>query len=120
MQRYNYIALLILSTFLLKLLVVDTQWIIPALTGQEIHFNPFCVNKNPKGEAHDPAFTLEADHTVTGSLSGICTVQIVFDNQLAENAVSPFHEQIIHRSLDPDDIFREANYPPPQLPLAMA
>ena len=113
-QRYNYIALLILSTFLLKLMVVDTQWIITTLTGQEIHINPFCVNKNQKDDAHDPVFTLDADHTATGSLSGICTVQIILEHDTQKTSASPIHDQIIYRNLDQDEVFQDQNYPPPQ------
>src|SRR5690625_7968912 len=96
-QRYNYIALLILSTFLLKLMVVDSQWIITTLTGQEIHINPFCVNKNQKGDAHDPVFTLNADHTATGSLRGICTVQFILENHHDKIISPPILIQILTR-----------------------
>src|SRR5690625_7179348 len=94
-------------------MLVDTQWLITTLTGQEIHINPFCVNKNPKGDAHDPVFTLDADHTATGSLSGICTVQIILENHPEKTRIEPIHGQIIHRNLHQDEVLQARNKPTP-------
>lgn len=114
-QKYNYIAILLLSAFLTKILVADTQWIFTAVTGTEyMHVNPFCKNKNAKGDAKDPVFTDVADAPVI-TLDALCTAQIHPKPENKKPPVQLLSDQIIHHSLGIDDIFREQKYPPPQL-----
>ena len=118
-QKYNYIAILLLSAFLTKILVADTQWILTAVTGTEyIHVNPFCKNKNAEGDTKDPVITDVADAPVI-TLDALCTAQIHPEPENEKPYIRPVSDQIIYHSLGIDDIFREQNYPPPQ-PLSQA
>jgi|GEM_PF-2481445 len=119
-QKYNYIALLLLSTFLIKILVTDTQWLLTAITGTEyIHVNPFCKNKNSEGDTKDVKISNMTDISVL-ALDGLCTSKIFPDENPEKTHISPVSDQIIYRSSGIDDVFQEQNYPPPQFPLMTA
>lgn len=115
MHKYKYIALLLVTPFLMKLVLADAQWLINTVTGDEYaYFNPFCKKENAPVEGNEPVFTDIATNDIM-VLAGICTPQFHVKDA-DRTSYQPLIEVLNkgYRPLAVNDVFQEKNYPPPQ------
>lgn len=116
MKMYNYIALLLLMTFVVKIMMVDGQWMVSAIAGEEyVHVNPFCKSKNGSGAPDQSGFHKIADkNNIT--LQGICSSQLYLNETVKHTTMIPtLFKMRPYRVLPSYVVHQDTHYPPPQV-----
>lgn len=116
MKLYHTIALLLFMTFAVKILLIDGQWMITAIAGEEyVLVNPFCKSKNGSGTAGETSIHKFVDNQIN-VLDGVCSSILYLDVDGVEYQYNPisFNAKTF-RTLPAYTVYLDTHYPPPQV-----